>query len=64
MNHVVRFLRKAAFLFLILKISVKVICLVFVEIDWGRTNSLYPHSRWRGGPPKFMGHEPRNLFHY
>jgi hypothetical protein len=47
-----------------LKISVKVICLVFVEIDWGKDELFISHSRWRGGPPKFMGHEPRNLFHY
>jgi hypothetical protein len=31
-NHIVRFLHKAAFLFLVWKISAKVICSVFVDI--------------------------------
>jgi hypothetical protein len=49
MNHVVRFLRKAAFLFLVWKISAKVICSVFVEIDWGKDElfiSLFSLARW------------------
>jgi hypothetical protein len=33
---------EAAFLFLVLKISAKIICLVFVEIDWGKDELFIP----------------------